>query len=345
MSSRVRIGLVGLNFGRHIARELTASNARQHLDLVRVCDQDKDRALAVAESSHTPACFDMDELLADASIDAIGLFTGPVGRAELVRKIIRRGKHVVTTKPFEVNPEAAHDVLVEARQLGKVVHMNSPSPVLSADLQQVLDWQQQIDLGRPIACRRDIWASYREQPDGTWLDSPQHCPVAPIFRLGIYLINDMIRLLGEVESVQVTQTRLFTGRPTADNAQLTMQFKSGAIGSIFASFCVDDGRPYQNSMVLNYARGTIYQNTHPCSIDPQTRTATLSLVTNGGTSGPVIRNAAPGEISGGYQWDIFSRAVHGEPLPNEVTVDQIVSGLRVIHAMTLAAQTGQSVKV
>lgn len=345
MSQRIRIGLIGLNFGRHIVPALTAGAGREYLDLVTVCDANRDRALAVAAASGRKPSFDMDEVLADPSIDAVGLFTGPVGRASLIRKIIRSGKHVVTTKPFEIDPDAAEDVLNEARKLGKVVHMNSPAPVLPPDLRQVRDWQNQFDLGRPIACRRDVWASYREQPDGSWQDDPKQCPVAPIFRLGIYLINDMVRLLGDVEAVQVTQSRLFTGRPTADNAQLTLQFKSGAIGSIFASFCVGDGQPYRNSMVLNFARGTIYQNTCPGGGERGSQTAAMSLVTSGGENGPTVYKASPSAVSGGYQWDAFYRAVRGEALPDEVTVAQIVSGLQVIRAMNRASETGTLTRV
>lgn len=74
----------------------------------------------------------------------------------------------------------------------------------------------------PLGARADIWASYREQADGTWYDDPQKCPVAPVFLLGIYLINDLIQLFGPVRDVQVLQSRLSTGRPTADNGQLSL---------------------------------------------------------------------------------------------------------------------------
>src|SRR5690606_1581322 len=95
----------------------------------------------------------------------------------------------MTTKPFEVDPDAAADVLAEAQRLGRFVHLNSPTPVMPVDLQQVLDWRDRFDLGRPVGCRLETYASYHEQADGSWLDDPERCPAAPIFRLGIYLIN------------------------------------------------------------------------------------------------------------------------------------------------------------
>ena len=343
---RIRFGLIGLNFGRHIVHAVTHGPAKDVIELKTVCDRDHNRADAIGDRHHVAATYDVDELLADDSLEAVGVFTGPVGRADMIRRIIRAGKHVMTTKPFELNPDSALDVLEEARHLGKVVHLNSPTPLLPPNLKQVLTWRDQLNLGRPIACRRDVWANYREKADGGWYDDPQLCPVAPMFRLGIYMINDLIRLMGDVESVQVTQSRIFTGRPTPDNAQLTLHFTSGAIGTIFASFCVDDAMPYGNSMVLNYERGTIYQNSAPCLSDTAD-TIGMSVVTPGSNGKPAIQNAAirRGGESGSYQWDAFSRAIRGEKLDGEVTPREVVAGLRVVNAMSRAAASGKTERV
>jgi len=45
-----------------------------------------------------------------------------------------------------------------------------------------------------------------------------------------------------------------TGRPTPDNALLTMSCASGCLASVYASFCVDDGDRYSNGLTLNYER-------------------------------------------------------------------------------------------
>jgi predicted dehydrogenase len=336
----VRIGIVGLNFGRHIVAELAEGSARQFVTLAAVCDLDTRKAADLAAKYHVAQLADLDQALADPTLDAIGLFTGPVGRAALIRKIIRAGKHVMTTKPFERDPAAASEVLQEARRLNKVVHLNSPSPFPSADLKQVMQWQKQYDLGRPVACRREVWASYREVADGGWYDDPARCPVAPIFRLGIYLINDMVRLFGPAESVQVMHSRLFTGRPTPDNAQMTVKFRNGVLASIFASFCVDDGQYYSNSMVLNYERGTIYRNTSPQAYGQANRHPELTLARIDGAKHTSIERALPDESTGGYQWHAFQEAVRGRPQPDAITPEQIVAGIQVIDAMARAEQSG-----
>ena len=76
-----------------------------------------------------------------------------------------------------------------------------------------------------------MWVNYCEQADGGWYDDPERCPVAPVFRLGIYIINNLAELFGEPEKVCALSSRILTGRPTADNADLAVLFKNGAIAT------------------------------------------------------------------------------------------------------------------
>src|SRR5690606_32877601 len=127
----------------------------------------------------------LEDVLADPAIAASGLCTPPQGRAELVRRCLEAGKDVMTTKPFDLDLDAAAAVLTEARERGRVVHLNSPSPE-PPDLVQIEAWIREYDLGRPVAARAEMLTSVREEADGTWYDDPQRCPLAPMFRLGIY---------------------------------------------------------------------------------------------------------------------------------------------------------------
>jgi len=338
---KARIAIVGLNFGKHIIDSIRTGPASKFFELAAICDIDAQKTDRMSAELAVPGYTDLDHLLRDPSIPAVGLFTGPVGRAELVRKIIRAGKHVMTTKPFELDESAALDVLHEARRLGKAVHLNSPSPLPTADLQQALRWRQMLNLGRPVACQCATWVSYREEADGKWYDDPRLCPVAPIFRLGIYLINDLIRLIGLPRSVQATHSRLFTRRPTPDNAQLTILFEDGAIANIFASFCVNDGRPYENSMTLCFENGTVYRNVGTATKTKPPGMTRMSVVAMMGKE-QVREDVLLPQASGEYQWDVFRRAVAGQDLPSEISPEQIVAGIKTVNAMARAEQSGAS---
>jgi len=339
--TKIPFAIVGLGFGAHITREL-AMGVSEDIDLVALCDMNKDRADDVAAKYGIKAFYSLDEVLAIDSIPAIGIFTGPVGRAGLIRKVAAAGKHIMTTKPLELDSQAAIDAIKFARERGIVVHLNSPSPTLSPEWKQIKAWQTQFDLGRPVACRRDVWVRYHDKPDGSWYDDPELCPVAPVFRLGIYLINDLVRVFGEAESVAVLQSRIFTGRPTADNSQLSILFKDGSIASIFASFCVNDGDHYRNSITLNFENGTVYGNVGP---DRNMDSGfSLGLVQRVDDVRACIARAEVCGSSGSYEWATFARAVRGEKV-DELTPEQMAAGIKIIEAMKRAEKNGGVAKV
>jgi predicted dehydrogenase len=325
----VGVVVVGLHFGRTIAEEI-GTTVGTAVRLAGVCDLDRDLAAATAARLGVRHYHDLVAVLADPAVEAVGLFTGPAGRAGLVRQAIRAGKHVMTTKPFELDPAAAQDVLTEARRRGLVVALNSPSLVLGSDLTRIRQWRDSLHLGRPVGAQGAVWASYQETPDGGWYDDPDRCPAAPVCRLGIYLINDMVRLFGPARQVQVLQRRLRTGRPTPDNAHLTLGFDGGVIGAVFASFCVDDGRPYQDRLTVNYERGTVTR--------VRTGDGTIAL-TLARAGHPVETHTVPDD--GGYQWAEFARAIHSGQDGAPRQRDEILAGVRVLEAMGRAARSGQ----
>mgnify|MGYP006281850145 CR=1 FL=1 len=335
---RIPIAVVGLNFGRHIVRELRIGPAGEYFELAAVCDLDAARADKLADRFRVDSFHSLEELLEESDIPVVGLFTGPEGRAQLIRRIIDAERDVMTTKPFELDPDAAESVLHEARDAGRVVHLNSPAPLPPADLQQANAWREDMELGRPIACRAETWASYREEPDGSWQDDPDRCPVAPIFRLGIYLINDLVHLFGKAETVQVSSSHLFTGRPTPDNAQLSIRFENGALANVFASFCIKDGLFYRNSLTINYQNGTIYRNVGPVEADKREETH-MSVVAGHDPQDPVIARTEVETRSGEYRWDLFHRAIQGEELEGEISPEEIAEGLRIIQAMRQSEQS------
>ncbi|EDM28728.1 hypothetical protein LNTAR_09164 [Lentisphaera araneosa HTCC2155] len=342
---KIKIALIGLNFGKNIVDQLMTGENTAIFDLVKVCDLDKENLKQVKEQYNIDGTNDFNEILEDPEIEAVGLFTGPSGRASFLDKIITAGKDVMTTKPFELDCEAALQVLDKAESLGRVIHLNSPAPCLPPDMQLAKQWQQKHNLGRAVGCNLTVWCKYREKADGSWYDDPIKCPVPPIFRLGIYLINDLVQIFGEAEQVSVTSSRIFTERPTADNANLTILFKNGAIANIFASFCINDGDAYKNSMTLNFENGTVYRNVG-VKQSPGMENAELGLIMGNFEKGrTIVEEEFIPVCSGQYQWDNFAKAIRGENISSELKAEDIVASLRIIEAMSLADQNNGHAKV
>lgn len=339
----VNLVVVGLHFGAHIVNALMKESHRgSAIRLIGVCDADQALLESVAAKVGLARYGSLDEVLADGNVQAVGLFTGPVGRAALLSKIIHAGKDVMTTKPFENNPDAAAAVLAEARALGRVIHLNSPAPKITDDMALIEKWAADHHLGRPVGAYASAYASYREVADGTWYDDPELCPAAPVLRLGIYLINDLVRLFGRASSVSAMQSRIFTGRPTADNATVTIRFENGALATVYSSFCILDGNHYRNQLQVHYENGTVMRNVGTERlVDDKTQMNLIQAVDNRGVR---VDSAVVENVSGLYDWSTFASAVNGEPGVPHYCDDDIVEPLRIIEAMKTSARTNSAVE-
>lgn len=326
---KIKVCLVGLNFGSWMIENELIGNT--WAELTAICDMNRKKADEWAEKLGCAVYYDIDEMLKNKEIGAVVLITGPVGRADLIEKILDAGKDVMTTKPFERSAKKALAVLEKAERLGRVVHMNSPSVLPGKDMQIIYGWREKFGLGRPIAVRASVWCSYREKADGSWYDEEELCPMAPVYRLGIYLLNDIIPLFGQVEEMHVLQSRIFTGRPTPDNAQLSMRFENGALGNVFASFCVNDGQHYRNSLELNFENGTVYRNVGAFpKTDGEPVRLSLSAMTEDGQR---IVKEEVSDRGSGYQWENFYRAVNGERLEGAVTKEKIAEVIKIFKGI------------
>lgn len=336
---RIPLAMVGLRFGQHlIDGALLTGEGAAHFSLAALCDSDPERLSAASGKYGVPGHSSLDDVLADPGIPAICLITPPAGRAELIRRCIRAGKHVLTTKPFELDPDAARSVLAEARSLRRVVQLNSPSPLLGDDLRAIRAWARERDLGRPVMAHWSTHVAYAESADGSWYDDPLRCPVAPIFRLGIYAINDLLALLDDPVEVQVMSTRIRTGRPTPDNALLSIRFASGVLANLQATFACGAGS-YPDSLTVLYERGAAYRNALPRTGDAP---GTLDLFAQT-ADGSVQRRSSPisGPSSHAYRWEHFRRSIEGTAQPDDIDDGRIVDAVRVVQAMGRAAETGR----
>lgn len=338
----LNIGFIGLGFGAHVAESLMSGPSSKYFKVAAVCDADGDRLSQFCARHSVKGCGSLHDMLADPDISVVGLFSGPIGRASLLREIIRAGKDVMTTKPFEMDPVAAREVLEEAGRLGRTIHLNSPAAEPPEYLRQIDAWREEFSLGQPVSCHAEMLVSYRERADGRWLDDPQQCPAAPIFRIGVYSLHDLMRVFGRVHSVQVLSSRLFTQRPTADNAQLSLRFENGALGSIQASFCVDNGQHYANALTFNFERGSIYRNVFPVAYGTTELTSRLRLAaTRPGGKEVICREWESSEVMGAYPWAAFHAAVVGSRAV-ETPVAEIVNGVAVLSAMGRAERSGNA---
>jgi predicted dehydrogenase len=332
----IKIGVLGLRFGLQQMQEVMHGADEHFVEIRAVCDNTPERLKEGCKAFGCAGYDDLDRMLAESDIEAVALFTGPAGRAGLIHRILHAGKHVMTTKPFEVDPEAGLAVLKEAVELGLVVHLNSPSALPGEDIRQILSWQREHNLGDLIFANMDGWYQRREEADGSWYDDPLLCPVAPCFRLGIYCINDLMLLAGTPLEVQVLESRKLTGRPTPDIAQLSIRFEAGAIATVRNSFCSTPTRGVHGSELV-FERGVVQR-----SYDGENHftapniTLKLEVIADNGRRRCEEALIPANRASHAYRWDAFHRAVRGGSREGEITPETIINGIRIVTAMARA---------
>lgn len=326
---RKKVAVVGLNFGEWvIENELLHGAGKDYFKMTAVCDLNKEKAGEFARRYGVTAYDDMEVMLNSEDLDGVVLITGPHNRAKLIHKLLDYSKPVMTTKPFDTSGEETLNVLRRAQELNIPVFMNSPTPIAGNELMQIEKWRTQYALGELMGYHASTYCSYRENADGSWYDDPELCPAAPVTRLGIYLLNDLCRFFRPVKDVSVMQSRIFTGRPTADNAQLSIVHEGGCIGSIYASFCIEDLQYYRCAYELNFERGTVYKNAGVMvheDID-------LELCANvGGTA--KTEYCTVKKEGAGYQWDNFYKAMEGIDIGPTIAPEKTAAAIRILELM------------
>jgi predicted dehydrogenase len=338
----VRIAILGGNFGGKIARSLDPLS--DDVRIGGVCDLVQAKSRALAEELGVPVYDGLDAILEDPEIEAVGVYTSPIGRGRLIERVLEAGKHVMTTKPFELDPVAARAAYETARRCKLALHLNSPCPTPRADLSRMREWLAEGSLGGAISFQARTWADYRERADGSWMDDPARCPAAPLFRLGVYFLNDFAALMGRPVEVFVLQSRVRTGRPTADNAQISIRFENGSLGNVFTSFCVGDRRPYADEVDIVCEHGSIHRwMERRGTIDMSHDRAVAELRRPGKAVDRI--ETAPGDFAGWYDWRGFRAAVRGEPGAVLQDAAATLYGVELLAAVAESSRTGLPVRM
>ena len=334
VTRKIGMGIVGLNFGAAILKEVSAGHPQSEMfHVVGITDLEKEKAARIAVLHGCRQFEDFDRMLESPEIEVVGIFTPPEKRASLISRAILAGKHVMTTKPFEASFDEAAVVLDLARRNRRVVHLNSPGPEIPPDIAWLLRQREALDLGLPVQCHCSVWASYSERPDGTWYDDLQACPVAPILRLGVYLINDLIDLFGNPETLEVVSSRVRTGRPTADNAIATMGFSGGMLASVAGSFCMDAEAPYQCNIEILCERGTLRREKFGSAGEEKARLSARVCVSS---SPDIVLTETVEDPSGSYQWARLWQAVMRGGGNTPAYDQRILAGVNMIEALGVA---------
>jgi predicted dehydrogenase len=275
MARKLRIGIVGCGDVAHRHYLPGLASRADAIEIAAAADPTPGAAerVATAVAAWSPgaiAYLDAAEMLANERLDgAFNLTPAPMHGA-VNRQVLEAGVACFSEKPL-ASTLADADALIDLAADRGLLFLVAPGSAATAPMQWLRDLIDQGDLGRPtlaVAHHADAgpanWREYTGDPTPFYREG-----VGPVFDHGVYRLHEMTTLLGPVRRVQAMgaiaiPTRGIRGGPkkggsiavtTPDNVLIHLEFASGALGQLLASFgTLDTLAPW---LELHFERGVV----------------------------------------------------------------------------------------
>jgi predicted dehydrogenase len=244
----VKVGVIGC--GNISDAYLHVMKSLERVEVAACADLIRERAEAQAAKHGVPKACSVEELLADPEIGIVLNLTIPLAHAEVALKALDAGKSVYNEKPLAVTREDGKTIIDRARQKGLRVGC-APDTFMGGGIQTCRKLIDDGWIGEPVAATAFMQCHGHEHwhPDPDFYYQPGG---GPMFDMGPYYLTALVALLGPVRrvagSARITfAERLITSEPrrgtvvkvnTPTHIAGTMDFRSGAVGTIVTSFDV-----------------------------------------------------------------------------------------------------------
>ena len=230
-----RIAIIGLGMAvSPHAKSLIDLSDRA--DVVWAMSPSLARQQSFAAKFSFPTTGDLEVILKDASITAVGVLTPPNTHLELVEKLVAAGKHIMLEKPLDVTTERSR-ALVEAGQKAGVTIAVMLQHRFKPAAEKLAELLKSGRLGKIVSCSTRIpW--WRPQ---SYYDEPGRGTLARdgggvLITQGVHVLDLMLSLAGPVAEVcGYAATTAVHQMETEDYAAMAVRFANGALGVIEAT--------------------------------------------------------------------------------------------------------------
>jgi predicted dehydrogenase len=186
-----------------------------------------------------PLVDDIDVLLADPAIDLVVIATPGDTHAELARRALQSGRHVVVEKPFALDLAEARSLTDLAAERGRIIavfhnrrwdsdFLSVRAAIEAGLIGPVVHFESHFDRFRPTP--RDRWREDGGAGSGIWFD------------LGPHLVDQALVLFGAPSAVSADLAALRPGGRADDWAHVTLHYADKRV-ILQASMCVAGGSP------------------------------------------------------------------------------------------------------
>ena len=346
--SKTRIAVAGAGLiGRSHINVVQASAT---VELTAVVDPSP-QADAIARAAGVPLYRTLEDLLQQARPDGIVLATPNQLHVPQALQCIEAGVACLLEKPIAPTVAEAEALVTAADMRGArllIGHHRAHSPIMAKACAVVQSGQ----LGRVVGV---MGSATFFKPDHYFDDGPWRREVGggPILINMIHEVHNLRMLCGEVTAVQAIKSHALRGFAVEDTVAISLQFASGALGSFLLSDVAASARSWEHTSQENKAYPTYEEE--DCYVISGTD-GTLSVPTMRLKTYPRAEDRSwwkPFEVGVvgmvredplKRQMEHFGAVVRGEVAPL-VSARDGLQNLRVTEAITLAAATGQLVRI
>jgi predicted dehydrogenase len=222
-SATVRLGVVGLGYwGPNLARNF---DALPGCELAWCCDERQERRQRL-EAVHRSTRFTdrFEDLLEDASLDAIALATPVPTHASLAERVLAAGKHCFVEKPLAQSAADAEAVVRAAREADRIVmvgHLLEYHPGVRL-LKEIVD-SGELGQTRYIYGNRLNLGQLRSEENALW-------------SLGAHDVSVVLALAGEEPTELVAHGECYMQEGIEDVVFAFMRFPSGLAAHLHLSW-------------------------------------------------------------------------------------------------------------
>lgn len=263
--SKVRVAVVGCgSISKH--RHIPEYAAHENVELVAFVDPVIERAQRFAEQYGAKAYADHETMLAEVKPDAVSVCTPNALHAPISIAAANAGAHVLVEKPMAASDEEAAAMIEAAKKNGVHLmvghnqrfmppHVKAKQILESGVLGKVLTFR--TSFGHPGP---EGWSVDKEK---SWFFRKDEAIMGAMGDLGVHK-SDLIRWMLNDEVSEVAGfigTIHKEGTDVDDNASCLVRMKSGAIGTLVASWTYYKGE--DNSTILWCENGVLKIGTHP----------------------------------------------------------------------------------
>ncbi|MFD2611263.1 Gfo/Idh/MocA family protein [Paenibacillus gansuensis] len=265
MSKKLRVAVIGCGAIAQ-RRHIPEYEVNENVELVAFADPVNERAQLYADKHNAKAYMDYEELLKEVEVDAVSVCTPNALHAPVAIAAAKAGAHVLVEKPMAVSTEEGTAMIEAARQNGvqlMVAHNQRYMPP-HVKAKEILDSGR---LGKVITFRT---AFGHPGPEGwsvdgrnSWFFRKPEASMGAMGDLGVHK-SDLIRHL---LSDEVSEVGAFVGTihkegtDVDDNATCILRMRSGAIGTLTASWTYYKGG--DNSTIIWCENGVLKIDTDP----------------------------------------------------------------------------------